>query len=510
MISLGGGPDAFVALLEDQLERRQRGDPPELDGDPLWTLEVEGDDPLLERVRESLFTIADGRLGTSGGVVFHPEGEPLVLASGLYDVDGAQTTLLPCPLWHRLWTRDGSPTTRRRRLDLRAGVLEDELLSSNGGLRATIFSSLARPGAGALRAHGDPAFLRRGSALVPAGARELELGPERGSIWIRSRASGGGSVVAAARELRNTVSLDRFAAYRADPVDGVDEADALEVVYELAAAGFEQLLAEHRSTWSSRWEAADVRVEGDPELQLAVRFALFHLMASAPDAGEAAVGARGLTGPAYRGHVFWDSDVFVLPFLAATHPPAARAMLEYRSAASPTRAPPRTPSDAKVRASPGSRQGTASTSRRKHARDQAGRLVAIRTGELEEHIVADVAWAACVLRGLERRRRVPRGAGRDLLVETARYWASRIRRTGRARTHLRRDRPRRVPRARRRQRVHERDGPMEPAPGGRASRHRAARARRVAGARRPRSSTATTRERASTSSSPASTDSSRS
>ena len=71
-------------------------------------------------------------------------------------------------------------------------------------------------------------------------------------------------------------------------------------------------------------------IEGDPELQRAVRFTLFHLMASVADEGEAAVGARGLSGPAYRGHVFWDSDVFVLPFLAATHPPAARAMLEYR------------------------------------------------------------------------------------------------------------------------------------------------------------------------------------
>src|SRR5204863_2200637 len=79
-----------------------------------------------------------------------------------------------------------------------------------------------------------------------------------------------------------------------------------------------------------RWETADVIIEGDPELQQAVRFGLFHLMASVPDRGEAAVGARGISGRAYRGHVFWDSDVFVLPFLAATHPPAARAMLEYR------------------------------------------------------------------------------------------------------------------------------------------------------------------------------------
>ena len=67
-------------------------------------------------------------------------------------------------------------------------------------------------------------------------------------------------------------------------------------------------------------EEADVVIDGDDELQRAIRFALFHLMASVADRGEAAVGARGLSGDAYRGHVFWDSDVFVLPFLAATHP----------------------------------------------------------------------------------------------------------------------------------------------------------------------------------------------
>ena len=88
--------------------------------------------------------------------------------------------------------------------------------------------------------------------------------------------------------------------------------------------GFERLLVEHRGAWAGRWEDADVQIDGDPELQLAVRFALFHLMASVADEGEAAVGARGLSGAGYRGHVFWDSDVFVLPFLAATHPAARR------------------------------------------------------------------------------------------------------------------------------------------------------------------------------------------
>ncbi len=130
-------------------------------------------------------------------------------------------------------------------------------------------------------------------------------------------------------------------------------------------------------------------------MQLAIRLAMFHLMASVADSGEAAVGARGLTGTGYRGHVFWDADVFVLPFLAATHPPAARAMLEYR-----VRRLPAAMDAAKALGRAGARfpWESARTGRDvtpTSARDRQGRIVPIRTGRLEEHIVADVAWAAC-------------------------------------------------------------------------------------------------------------------
>ena len=150
------------------------------------------------------------------------------------------------------------------------------------------------------------------------------------------------------------------------------------------------------------------------------------LMASVRDDGEAAVGARGLTGPGYRGHVFWDADVFVLPFLAATHPPAARAMLEYR-----LRRLPAARAAARARKRDGSRfpwesaaSGEDVTPR--FARLPEGGIVPIRTGDLEEHITADVAWAAaCYLDG----RATPRSrrAHGELMLETARYWASRIR-----------------------------------------------------------------------------------
>ena len=216
---------------------------------------------------------------------------------------------------------------------------------------------------------------------------------------------------------RRDERVDRIVAY------GADLAEARARLHEAEDAGVERLLAEHR--WARRWETADVVVEGDPGLQQALRLTLFHLMASVGDHGEAAVGARGLSGPAYRGHVFWDSDVFVLPFLAP-RPPAARARCSSTASdASRPRSRRRGGSGAWARDSRGSRPPTAGTSR-PSAFDQVGRLVRIRTGELEEHIVAD-AWATACYLDWTGDGDFEDGPGRDLLVQTARYWASRIR-----------------------------------------------------------------------------------
>ena len=115
-----------------------------------------------------------------------------------------------------------------------------------------------------------------------------------------------------------------------DPHHAPAAGRAIERLRAAEPVPFTALLAEQRATWAARSAGADVIIPGDPELQLVARFALFHLQSSVSGRGEAAVGARGLAGPGYAGHVFWDADVFVLPALAALRPAAARAMLEYR------------------------------------------------------------------------------------------------------------------------------------------------------------------------------------
>lgn len=159
-------------------------------------------------------------------------------------------------------------------------------------------------------------------------------------------------------------------------------------------------------------------------------------MASVADRGEAAVGARGISGHTYRGHVFWDADLFVLPFLAATEPAAARAMLEYRCRRLPAALAAAWVEGCRGARFPWESAGSGFDVTPHSGRDHSGRVVPIRTGEVEVHIVGDVAWAACCYIDWTGDHEFAVGAGRKILVETTRYWASRIRVDGSGRGHL--------------------------------------------------------------------------
>ena len=99
-----------------------------------------------------------------------------------------------------------------------------------------------------------------------------------------------------------------------------------QVVAALSAArssSWDGLLAEQRSYLDDFWASADVEVEGDPEIQQAVHFALFHILQAGARAEQRPIPAKGLTGPGYDGHAFWDTEMFVLPVLILTQPNAA-------------------------------------------------------------------------------------------------------------------------------------------------------------------------------------------
>ena len=158
--------------------------------------------------------------------------------------------------------------------------------------------------------------------------------------------------------------------------------------------GFQTAAAAHVDAWRRRWENAEVRIAGDEEAQRALRFAIYHLIAAANPADEhASIGARGLTGEAYRGHVFWDTEIYMLPFYSFTDPPTARALLKYRyhTLDAARRKAKEHGYEGALYAWESADTGDETTPTRAVMPD--GRVIIIRTGEREHHISADIAYA---------------------------------------------------------------------------------------------------------------------
>src|SRR5690606_5750925 len=94
--------------------------------------------------------------------------------------------------------------------------------------------------------------------------------------------------------------------------------------------GVQQQYDDQKAWLDAYWERSDVEIEGHPQLQQAVRWNLFQLAQAAGRAEQAGVPAKGLTGTGYGGHYFWDTEVYVLPFLTYTTPSMARSAMRFR------------------------------------------------------------------------------------------------------------------------------------------------------------------------------------
>ena len=177
-------------------------------------------------------------------------------------------------------------------------------------------------------------------------------------------------------------------------------------------AGWDGLLAEQREFLDNFWQGADVEVDGDVEIQQAVRFGLFHIVQAAARAEQRPIPAKGLTGTGYDGHTFWDTETFVLPVLTYTHPNAVADALRWRAM---------TLDIARAHAQELGLQGAAFAWRTIHGEECSGYWPA---GTAAFHINADIA--AAVVKYLEANNDAPfeREVALPLLVETARLWRS--------------------------------------------------------------------------------------
>jgi kojibiose phosphorylase len=192
------------------------------------------------------------------------------------------------------------------------------------------------------------------------------------------------------------------------------------------AAGYAALLRAHRARWADLWRDCDIMIEGDDRAQQAVRYNIFQLLIAAPHyTDRASIPAKTLSGFGYRGHVFWDTEIFIVPFFTWTRPEIARNLLMYRY---------HTLAGAREKARKSAYEGamfaweSAATGHETTPRwgmTASGELVRIWCGDIEHHISADVAYAVWQYWQVTGDDDFMRDYGAEILLDTAVFWASR-------------------------------------------------------------------------------------
>ena len=442
-------------------EASSRSTFPEPVDDSLWKIEVVGYDRFRERELESWFTVANGRTGTRGALEEgSPESNPAVYVAGVFgrlpDAAAGPVPLVG-PTWTALQPRvlgvivrleAGELLEHRRVLDLRQGILfrfwRQRLPSGTEvTFRSARFASLADRALLAMEADGHcsnglPLTLANDIPLPSTPALEhvtSTLGDDH--LRVELTAARGGRAAFSIATSESESRVERVAATARLAAGGEVEGSDVEALRQAESRGLRALQRDHSNAWDERWRASDVVVDGDPAAQLSLRFALYHLISSGdPHSDLASIGARGLTGPGYNGHVFWDTDVFMLPFFLHTQPEVARRLIGYR-----LRALPAARARARKLGYRGALYAWESADDGEDCTPQVvigldGTIVPVLTGLEEHHISADVAWAAWRYWEATRDQDFLVDTAAEIILETARFWASRARRGRDGRHHI--------------------------------------------------------------------------
>jgi alpha,alpha-trehalose phosphorylase len=302
-------------------------------------------------------------------------------------------------------------------------VVQSELIANEPGLleeadpraAAVLESPLTSEdffhrGAGVVLVHST----KRSKLLMAAGMDHLVEGPDNTETAAESSADVGRLTVAADLATSDRLRLVKFLAYGWSSQRSLPAVrdQVIAALSEARHTGWAGLLADQRAYLDDFWDCADVELEGDTELQQAVRFAIFHTLQAGARAEERAIAAKGLTGPGYDGHTFWDTERFVLPVLTYTAPRAAAEALRWRHA---------TLDLARERAQQLGLNGAAFPWRTIRGQECSGYWPA---GTAAFHIAADIADAVARYQAATEDEAFEEEVGLELLVETARLWRS--------------------------------------------------------------------------------------
>jgi beta-phosphoglucomutase len=452
-----------------------------------WTLIEPEFDPAKLRARETVFTIGNGYLGTRGSFEEgYPNALPITLINGVYDdIPVVYTELANCPDWlllvvivngDRFRLDRGEILSYERRLDLRQGVLSRSIrwrspIGNTVDLKFERFASLADEQVLAMRCEITPIDFN-GTIEVQSSINgypenqgfdhweHLDRGKTDRGVWLHVRtrstqielgmaAKMTTSVTEAISQVINTpdcptmttnfvaiagqtVSVEKVVTVFTSRESKSPVQSAQTKLTELPA--YPILLAAHQQAWDRVWEYSDIEIEGDLTAQLAVRYNLFQLFIGGcidrgflntdPDS----IPAKTLSGFGYRGHIFWDTEIFILPFFTFTQPTIARSLLNYRYDTLPGARRKAAHSGYKgaMFAWESAATGDEMTPKWSLSSDPYVEPVRIWNGEREIHINADIAYAVWQYWQATGDDVWMRDRGAEIILDTALFWLSRV------------------------------------------------------------------------------------
>jgi beta-phosphoglucomutase len=189
------------------------------------------------------------------------------------------------------------------------------------------------------------------------------------------------------------------------------------------------LLDAHRQAWKAVWQHSDIEIEGDRTAQLAVRYNLFQLIISAPTHNDrVSIPAKTLSGFGYRGHIFWDTEIFILPFFTLTQPAIARNLLTYRyhNLAGARRKAVHSGYQGAMFSWESAATGDEVTPEWATPTDPYAETVRIWCRDREIHLSADIAYAVWQYWQATEDELWLRDYGAEIILDTARFWMSRL------------------------------------------------------------------------------------
>lgn len=453
-----------------------------------WLLVEEGFTLAREHEVESLFAIGNGYIGNRGSLAEgSPLSAPATFLAGIFehlDKPGSIPQLMTLPDWTgvRVWIddnplsmQDGEILEHRRILDFARGMLWREWRhrDKNGRITRLLAFRLASLAdrhlllqSVILSAENYSATLRFESSIeIPPSALPAPLppwkarrNPERPNVLTLALTCPGREVEiafgAASQLLTSSATVgerqietdqrhivERFQLKAAvgtechlhrvvsvyssrDTAEPLDAAVAH--VNRVLPSNISAAVTAHENAWTARWQHSDVQVVGDEALQKSLRFAEYHLISAAnPEDTRVSIGARALTGEAYKGHVFWDTEIYMLPFYTYTDPPSARALLTYRyHTLEAARAKARS-EGFRGAMYPWESADTGEETTPRAVIAPHGEVIPVLNGAMEIHITADIAYAVWQYWQATGDDDFFSDFGAEIMMETARFWASR-------------------------------------------------------------------------------------